>query len=205
MSDELLNAMQEAFPSEGVSTAEVPHGVESLVSVSSSIQEDVVILSGDPQTEHAILAGVVCFPSGWSIAEKIGKSIDATHEPVPEYQAVFADATNRLLSRLKAHRPVWRMNWGVRCSGQLDQSPKHASFLEAQLARRTMQNRRQLLGIVELEVVAMSKSVAHSPAEQSGPGRRPDQRETTQGEVYHPAAQPALDREIHPKVLHGRI
>jgi hypothetical protein len=102
--------------------------------VAQSIQEDVVILKGDVGAGHPVIAGVVCFPSGWTIAEKIGKSMWATHAPVPEYQAVLSPATDRLLEKLKAGRPVWRTNWGVRCSGRLDQSPKHADQLRQELA-----------------------------------------------------------------------
>lgn len=133
----------ESFPSDGELAAEESPGYRPLLRLAKSIQEDLVILSGDPQTGHAIVAGVVCFPSGWSIADKIGMSIDATHQPVPDYQAVLAAATNRLLSRLKVGRSVWRMNWGVRCCGQLDQSPKHERLLQDQLARITSENAGQ--------------------------------------------------------------
>ncbi len=95
-----------------------------LIETATKIQEDVVILSGDPGAGHPITAGLVCFPSGWSIADKIGLPIDSVHGPVPQYAEVMSRATNQLLERLKPGRPVWRMNWGVRPSGRLDQSPK---------------------------------------------------------------------------------
>jgi len=114
--------------------------VDPLLSLAKRVQEDLAVLSGDPGTGHAILAGVVCFPSGWSISQKIGKSMDGTHAPVPEYASVFSKPVHHLLNRLKVNRPVWRMNWGVRGCGQLDQSPKHDRLLKARLARLTGRN-----------------------------------------------------------------
>ena len=40
-----------------------------------------------------------------------------------------ATKTVKLLRGLKPLRPVWRMNWGVRSSGELDQSPQRLAQL----------------------------------------------------------------------------
>ena len=108
-----------------------------LIDAAKKIQEDVVILRGDPSSGHPILAGVVCFPSGWTIADKIGQGIDTVHGPVPEYAEVMSRATNQLLERLKPGRPVWRTNWGIRPSGRLDQSPKQMEAIHAAASRLT--------------------------------------------------------------------
>ena len=44
----------------------------SLLKTAKEIQEDLVILNGDTSSGHPIIAGVVCFPNGWTINEKIG-------------------------------------------------------------------------------------------------------------------------------------
>ena len=111
-----------------------------LIEAAVKIQEDVVLLDGDPESNHPIIAGVVCFPSGWTIAEKIGQTIDTVHEPVPDYREVMSRATNQLLQRIKPERPVWRTNWGVRASGQLDQSPKHLDDINQAATSITTQN-----------------------------------------------------------------
>lgn len=95
-----------------------------LIDTATELQEDLVVLSGDADAGYPIVAGVVCFPSGWTIAEKIGQTIDCVHDPVPEYADLMSRGTNQLLHQLKPGRPVWRTNWGVRPCGQLDQSPK---------------------------------------------------------------------------------
>ncbi len=111
-----------------------------LVDAACMIQEDLVLLRGDPAAGHPIIAGVVCFPSGWSIADKIGKPIDSVHGPVPQYADLMSKATNNLLERLKPNRPVWRANWGVRASGSLDQSPKHMRCLGQTMAPLTAED-----------------------------------------------------------------
>lgn len=100
-------------------------GSTSLLGVAGAIQEDVVVMRGDAEAGFPVIAGVVCFPSGWTIAAKLGKSVLQVHRPVPEYAEVMSRSTDKLLAQLKPARPVWRMNWGVRRSGRLDQSPKH--------------------------------------------------------------------------------
>lgn len=100
-----------------------------LLSIARHVQEDLVVMSPDADAGYPLVAGVVCFPSGWCIGDKIGKSLLSIHDPVPEYKSVLNDPTHRLMQRLKPGRPVWRMNWGVRPSGILDQSPIHAETL----------------------------------------------------------------------------
>ncbi len=96
-----------------------------------NVQEDLVLMADDYASGYPIMAGVVCFPSGWCIAEKIGKSVWDVHQPVPEFARLAATKTVKLLRGLKPLRPVWRMNWGVRSSAALDQSPQRLAQLES--------------------------------------------------------------------------
>jgi hypothetical protein len=50
-----------------------------LLEVSRKIQEDLVILRHDPNAGFPVIAGSVCFPSGWSIADKLGQSQGCVH------------------------------------------------------------------------------------------------------------------------------
>lgn len=108
-----------------------------LLSLAMQIQEDLVLLEGD--SPHRLLAGAVFFPSGWSIAEKIGRSLQETHSVVPRFEQTLERQTDRLVTHLKVGRPVWRMNWGVRPSDQLDQSPKWSAMI-AESAQRVDAN-----------------------------------------------------------------
>ena len=107
-------------------------GIAQLRAIGGLLQEDVVLLSGDAEAGFPVIAGVVCFPSGWSIGEKLGKGMNSVHRPVAGYESTLARPTNRLMAGMHAERPVWRMNWGLRASDALDQSPPY----EPKLARR---------------------------------------------------------------------
>jgi hypothetical protein len=111
-----------------------------LFQLARHLQEDLVLLANDPARDYPIMGGVVCFPSGWSLPEKLGKGIAHVHEPVPEFESVLATQTRRMLDSLKVDRPIWRMNWGVRPSAQLDQSPKHTMYLQEQQSLITAEN-----------------------------------------------------------------
>ena len=111
-----------------------------LLSIALHVQEDLVILRNDPENDFPIIAGVVCFPSGWSLPDKLGRGILGVHEPVPDFNSILGAPTQNLMARLKIKRPVWRMNWGIRPTRQLDQSPRHEEFLTQQQALVTSGN-----------------------------------------------------------------
>ncbi|TWU08438.1 heme-dependent oxidative N-demethylase family protein [Stieleria varia] len=102
---------------------------QTLLTIAPHVQEDLVIMRGDVIHGFPLVVGVVCFPSGWSVADKLGQSVLLIHQSVPEFDPVLSPQTERLMQRLKSHRPVWRMNWGVRPLPYLDQSPKFARGL----------------------------------------------------------------------------
>ena len=111
-----------------------------LLGISRHFQEDLTILQNDADRGFPLIAGSVCFPSGWCIGEKLLGSILTVHTPVPEFATALSDPTHRLMNQLKIGRPVWRTNWGIRSSGQLDQSPRHRRWLQEQTRRITPRN-----------------------------------------------------------------
>jgi hypothetical protein len=111
------------------SAATVPLSDASFEWLGCQLQEDMVLLSGVAERGFPIVAGCVCFPSGWSLKEKLGRSMLSIHREVPEFETELHPPTRRLLERLPTEKTVWRTNWGVRASDQLDQSPRHAESL----------------------------------------------------------------------------
>lgn len=75
------------------------------------IQEDVCLLSPTPPARLA--AGVVCFPSRWNIAEKVGLDATAIHAPVPGFTSNLAQPTRNFLDRITPERSFWRLNWTI--------------------------------------------------------------------------------------------
>jgi hypothetical protein len=56
---------------------------------------------------------VLCFPSLWLLAEKLGLPTALVHQPVPHYAEELSPKVDRFFDRLPAGRPVWRRNVSV--------------------------------------------------------------------------------------------
>ena len=104
-------------------------GLEPAVSVASidslgrSWEPDFVVL--DRAAPHQVRGGCVCFPSGWSLREKMGKSLFLTHAPVPGLNDELGANISKLLSRIEMGQFFQRSNWGLTGSPELDQHPRH--------------------------------------------------------------------------------
>lgn len=82
-------------------------------------QEDFLLLApGEP--EHRLVAGVLCFPSRWTLAEKMGRDLTPIHGPVPGYAEGLAARVNRVFAALAPERPLMRVNWLVHATDRLD-------------------------------------------------------------------------------------
>jgi hypothetical protein len=89
--------------------------------IGRQVQEDLILLN--PLGE--VVAGQLCFPSGWALNEKIGKQFLEVHAPLPSVTNPMIMAANKLIERLPIGKPVSRNNWGFRLGEQLDLSSKH--------------------------------------------------------------------------------
>ncbi|MEZ5299853.1 MAG: DUF3445 domain-containing protein [Verrucomicrobiales bacterium] len=87
------------------------------------VDADWVILSGDPSEHHPVIAGCVCFPSSWSLPEKLGKPIEKVHAPVPTVAETLDASIHTFLSRLAPGAAWERENWGFAADSQLDHHP----------------------------------------------------------------------------------
>ena len=70
-----------------------------------------------------MMAGQLCFPSMWSLEEKMGHSLLDIHVPVPGFGEKLGGATLRLMEGLKAGRTVTRCNWAVTVTDRMDLEP----------------------------------------------------------------------------------
>lgn len=73
------------------------------------VQEDLLLLERRGG-EHVLIAGLLCFPSHWTLAEKIGRPLGRIHRPVARYDGKVAMRVQRLFDRARAGRPMWRAN-----------------------------------------------------------------------------------------------
>ncbi|MFL5359083.1 heme-dependent oxidative N-demethylase family protein [Archangium sp.] len=91
------------------------------------VQEDLLLMDGTREG-LPLVAGSLCFPSGWCLDEKLGRPVLDIHTPVPGFGAKLGASTVRLMRGLKPGRPVTRVNWAFSVTDRLDLEP--ASFPE---------------------------------------------------------------------------
>ena len=89
-----------------------------LVDAALMVQEDLVVVQL-VDGRWTVTAGVVCFPTNWTIADKLGQPLAAVHGPVAHYDTELRDKVDRFHDRLTVDRPVWRRNWFVTPTGEL--------------------------------------------------------------------------------------
>lgn len=76
------------------------------------VQEDLCLIQDSPEGP-LFTAGVVCFPSRWLLADKIGKPLAAVHRPVPQFADRLARPVDRFMRHLKPDHIAGRLNWSV--------------------------------------------------------------------------------------------
>lgn len=93
-----------------------PDGVEvrvarevPLITLGRLIQEDVCLMQPGPDG-HILAGALLCFPSAWTLAEKIGRPLVRIHRPVAEYDDDTARRVQRLFDRIQVGYPMWRAN-----------------------------------------------------------------------------------------------
>jgi dimethylamine monooxygenase subunit A len=75
------------------------------------LQEDLCILQKpDGADEHVLTAGLLCFPSSWTLTEKLGRAMMSIHRPVPHYDADMGARVQRMFDMLRPEQPLWRAN-----------------------------------------------------------------------------------------------
>ena len=94
---------------DGVRVARDPD--DPLGTLGRLVAEDLCVLEKpDGASEHVLTAAVLCFPSHWTLAEKLGLPMGRIHVPVRRYTAEVARRVQRLLDGLAPGRMLMRMN-----------------------------------------------------------------------------------------------
>jgi hypothetical protein len=98
--------------------ATVDQGRAPLVDAALMVQEDLVVVQRVDDA-WTVTAGVVCFPTHWTITEKVGRPLADVHAGVAHYDRELRDRVDRFHDRLTVERPVWRRNWFVSPTDEL--------------------------------------------------------------------------------------
>ncbi len=84
---------------------------DPLATLGNLVQEDFCLLQKDPASgQHVLCGAVLCFPAGWSLAEKFGRPLTRIHAPVAEYDGQMARRVQRLFDAIRPEQPLWRAN-----------------------------------------------------------------------------------------------
>ena len=101
---------------------------DHLTSVCSHIPEDILIMlptkKNNPDTDWILGAACLCFPSHWRLHDKIGQSITAIHDPVPDFGKVLARPVIKFFTNMQIGRLSQRLNWSVQTEDKL-YTPRH--------------------------------------------------------------------------------
>jgi len=106
--------------SAGVSPARFHHLNRSL---GMSWELDFLLLEITPAASVRLVGGCVCFPSSWSLEEKLGKPIEFIHGVVPGLNPALGPQIHSFLTKLKPGLAWLRSNWGLSRSSELNQHP----------------------------------------------------------------------------------
>lgn len=75
------------------------------------VQEDLCIMERpDGADEHVLTAAVLCFPSNWTLSQKMGLPLSRIHVPVDVYDEAVAKRVQRLFDRVRPDAPLMRSN-----------------------------------------------------------------------------------------------
>jgi dimethylamine monooxygenase subunit A len=76
------------------------------------VQEDLCLVQAS-DAGPMLTAALLCFPSRWRLAEKIGRPLADVHGPVPFYGERLSRPVNSFMRHLKAGHIAGRLNWSV--------------------------------------------------------------------------------------------
>lgn len=100
--------------------------LESLRAIGEVIEPDVLLLQPDAAGEMKLVGGCVCFPSSWSLEEKMGRPLDFIHRVVPGLNEQLGKPIAQFLQRLTPDLAWLRANWGLSRSPELNHHPRRA-------------------------------------------------------------------------------
>lgn len=156
-------------------------GRDPLGTLGRLVQEDICILERRGE-EHVLTAAVLAFPSGWTLAEKLGRPLSRIHRPVPSYGEDIARRVQRLFDGLKAGRPMMRSNLLRHSDAALfAPRPEAAPRTPPEGEARYLRSERQcLVRLPRTEAVIFTihttivETAALSPEDRATLERRPD-------------------------------
>jgi hypothetical protein len=112
----------------GVEFAGLPDGTpcQRCLALGEVLEPDYLLLKPGDDGSFQLLGGCVCFPSSWTLAEKIGRPLEFIHGVVPGLNAQLGNQIHGFLNQIKPGLAWQRTNWGLSRSAELNQHPERA-------------------------------------------------------------------------------
>ncbi|MGD9705439.1 MAG: DUF3445 domain-containing protein [Acidimicrobiia bacterium] len=99
--------------SRGRGLGDPPAAAHPLEAAARHVQEDLCLMVHRDGDWH-LDAGALCFPTFWSLQDKLGRPTSAVHGPVAHYAGSLSTRVDRFFDRLRPATPVWRRNLSVK-------------------------------------------------------------------------------------------
>ena len=93
------------------------------VELGRRLEPDFLLLKPDAAGIFRLLAGCVCFPSSWSLEEKMGRPLEEIHGVVPGLNTQLSRPISGFLGKMAPGVSWLRANWGLSRSAELNQHP----------------------------------------------------------------------------------
>ena len=113
------NTLHNHLTGEAWNLANPPH--DALELAGRLVQEDLCIIDVTGPAP-VLAAAILCAPSRWRLAEKIGRPLAVVHENVPLYADRLSSAVDRFMGALREGKMAERLNWSVVDDGALFQT-----------------------------------------------------------------------------------
>lgn len=123
-------------------------GTGAIQELGAALEPDVLFLLPAGAGGFQLCGGALCFPSNWSLEEKIGCTLESIHSVVPGLNPAIGSSIQHFLAKLKPGAAFFRDNWGIAATAELNLHPSRripAPALPVALDRLWLRVERQVL------------------------------------------------------------
>ncbi len=96
---------------------------QRLLELGRRTEPDLIWLLPTDDGTWRVVGGVVCFPSSWALADKIGLPMSDVHGPVPNLYATLGDRIDTFLTGFESGFGWGRVNWSLTRDAQRNYHP----------------------------------------------------------------------------------
>lgn len=122
--EDLLREFAALLPGWGVgAVAGAEDGGDPVIGLGRRLEPDILFLSRDEVGQFRLRGGVLCFPTGWALTEKLGHTLEFIHGVVPGLNAALGPSIHQMLGGMKPGVAYLRDNWGLAASEEMNLHP----------------------------------------------------------------------------------